>query len=242
MLDYFLAAANLPFSVALGVMLAIAVLEGTMTLLGAGISEAIDSLLPESLGDTDIDINAGFDTAGGGFDAGDVHLASASLDATSGLTRLLGWLCIGKVPVLVLLVTFLTAFGLSGYIIQAFLHQIAGFYLPASLASIPALIVAVPSVRYVGLGLAKLIPKDESSAVSRDTFIGRIAKITIGTARRGHPAEAKLTDQHGQSHYIMVEPDNSTETLEAGTDLLLVNRNQNVFVAICNNNKALIDE
>ncbi|MEZ5581571.1 MAG: DUF1449 family protein [Candidatus Competibacteraceae bacterium] len=41
----------------------------------------------------------------------------------------------------------------------------------------------------------------------RNQFIGRVAVITLGTAGYDSPAQAKLRDQHGQTHYIMTAPD-----------------------------------
>lgn len=246
MFDFLFAEGNLPFAVALGLMLAIAVLEGTMTLLGAGMSEAIDSLLPESLGDVDLDADVDIDidgaVDGAGLDFGDANLSGPDIGATSALSRVLGWLCVGKVPVLIILVAFLTVFGLSGLIIQSIVSQITGILLPASLASIPALIIGIPCVRYIGLGISKLVPKDETSAVSSDSFVGRIAKITIGVAEKGRPAEAKLIDQHGQTHYVMVEPDGVDEQISAGADVLLVARNGTTFQVIRNTNEAMVDK
>ncbi len=243
MFEFALEAGNRPFAIALGLMLGIALLEGTMTLLGAGLSNAIDALLPEMDGDADIDIGPdGSDINGSGADFGDSAIDHGGVGSTSALSRLLGWLCIGKVPALVLLVAFLTMFGLTGFIVQSMFQGIAGTLLPASLASIPAVIVAVPSMGLIGTGLAKLIPKDETSAVTADTFVGRIATITIGTARKGEPAEAKLVDGHGQTHYVMVEPDVDGEVLDSGSSVLLVDQVGPRFAAVLNTNTALTDD
>ena len=106
----------------------------------------------------------------------------------------------------------------------------------------PAVIVAVPSVRVIGTGLAKLIPKDETTAVSTDSFVGRVATITLGTARKGEPAQAKLTDRHGQTHYVMVEPDSEDTVFEAGDSVLLIEQAGPRFVAVANTNAALTDD
>ena len=95
MLDFLLANENLPFTVALAVMFGIAVLEGVMALMGFALSGVLDSLLP----DMDFDIEA------------DVY---ADLETPSPFSRLLGWLRVGKVPMLMLLIIFLTGFGLIG--------------------------------------------------------------------------------------------------------------------------------
>ncbi|MEL6964311.1 MAG: OB-fold-containig protein, partial [Pseudomonadota bacterium] len=73
------------------------------------------------------------------------------------------------------------------------------------------------------------------------SFVGRVATITLGSARLGQPAQAKLQDQHGQTHYVMVEPDRQDITFEQGSRVLLVARARGVFRAIKNKNNALID-
>jgi hypothetical protein len=79
-----------------------------------------------------------------------------------------------------------------------------------------------------------VIPKDETEVVSENSFIGRVAVITLGEALRGKPAEAKLTDQFGQDHYLMVEPDQEIETFPQGTEVLIVRRQGAVFTGITN--------
>jgi len=229
-MSFLLASQNMAFAVSLSVMLGIAVMEGALTMIGAGLSNVIDAMLPDV--DVDIDFEGEFDIGKGG------ELAGAS---QSGLARLLGWLTIGKVPALVLLVIFLTIFGLSGYILQALVQGATGWLLPGWLAWVPALAVTMPSVRMTGLGLAKLIPKDESSAISSDSFVGRVATIVTGTASTGQPAEARLKDQHGHHHYVMVEPDIATDNFPSGSKVLLVSKSGARFKAIAANNEALLD-
>lgn len=255
MFGFLLADGNFPFAVALGLMLGIAVLEGTMTLLGAGMSQAIDSMLPGGLDGADAGLEGEFDISsapdaidGTGADFGDASLSAnqpqaGDIGSPSALSRLLGWLCVGKVPVLVLLVAFLTMFGLSGLAIQSMSASVTGATLPSALASIPAFLVALPCVRVIGRGLARIIPKDETTAVGRASFIGRIATITVGTATHVQPAQAKLNDQFGQTHYVMVAPETTGDVFETGTEVLLVRKNpsKSGFVAIRNTNPALVD-
>lgn len=228
MLEFILAPENLAFTVALAVMLGIALLEGTLTLLGLGLSGLLDDLIPESL-QPDLDLEIG----------GDLDVDAGEVGAPSALSRLLGWMCVGRVPVLVLLVAFLTSFGLAGLFVQHTLQTVTGFLLPVWLAWVPALVLAMPFTRLIGRGLARIVPADETSAVSSETFIGRVATITLGTASPGNPAQARLTDQHGQSHYVMVQPDQAEESFNQGTSVLLVSREGVAFNAIRNTNPSL---
>lgn len=223
MLSFLTASQNMPFTVALVVMLGIAILEGVTTILGAALSSLLDTLVP----DIELGLDADMEGAGAG-----------SPDA---LTRLLGWLRVGKVPVLMILVIFLTAFGLLGLGIQSLAAASINILLPAWLAVVPALIISLPVVRILAGLLERVMPKDETEAVSEESFIGRIAMITLGAARVGNPAQAKVRDEHGLSHYIMLEPDVEGEEFQTGEELLLVRRDGTVFKAIRNSNSALSD-
>jgi hypothetical protein len=218
---------NWPFVVALGVMLGLAGLEMLVLLLGGSLFGFVDDLLPDSL-DGDVDVGAEADLAGP--------------DASSGaLGQILGWFAIGQVPFLVVVIALLTSFGLLGLMLQAVLVKMTGYGLPASLAAIPALLGASFTTRWLALRIARIIPNAETSAVSRDTFIGRVATITLGSARSGEPTQARLSDTHGQAHYVMVEPDRASDVLEEGERVLLVSRSNTTFRAIRAESEALID-
>ena len=222
MLEFITAPQNLPFSVALALMFGIAVLEGVTAVFGAALSGLLDSLIP-------------------GFEA-DLDLSDVEVQSPNALSRLLGWLRVGKVPVLILLVIFLTGFGLIGLGIQSLTNNISGHLWPAYIASIPAVILALPIVRVFGGAISFIIPKDETEAVSQESFIGRIGSITLGSAKAGSPAEAKVRDEFGNSHYIMVEPDNVNEEFDSATPILIVKKEGHLYKVIRNDNDNLVDK
>lgn len=209
-MEFWFADENIPFAVCIGVMFGLAILEGVMTLLGAGISSLIESLMPDL----------------------DFDMAGAEVQPASSATRLLGWLRIGKVPFLILLIVFLTAFGTAGFIIQGFMQTTLGYLMPPMLATIPALMVSIPAVRVFGGVLGKVMPKDETEAVSTQTFVGRTAVIIMGSAKKGSAAQGKVVDQYGQTHYVMIEPDMDNDELEQGSNVLLVKEEGIIFRAI----------
>ena len=209
-MSLFLAGQSLPFTVALIVMLALAIMEGLSLLLGSsGLSATLDSAFEL---DVDADAELGATHSGG----------------------LLSWLHIGRVPVLMLLILFLTAFGLSGIFIQMVARSFFGGLLPAWLASIGAFLASVPAVRFGGFVLEKILPKDESSAVSLNALVGRAGIIITGTARVGNAAQARVRDEHGRSHYVMVEPEQENDAFEVGTEILLIKRLGAKYQAIRN--------
>ena len=215
---------NKVFLIALAVMLLIALLEGVASVLGSGLSGLLDSLIPDVDGDVVVDIDL-----------------DGPQTSPPALTRFLSWLRIGEVPVLMLLVIFLTAFGLIGITVQSLALRFVGTYLPQWIAVAPALLLSLPVVRVLGGVLRLILPQDETTAVFEASFVGRIATLTRGSAKLGSPAEAKLVDEHGQAHYVLVEPDSSDEVFERGMQVLITERRGAVFSAIRNPTSALVD-
>lgn len=146
------------------------------------------------------------------------------IDGDSGLDRVLGWLHLGKVPALVLLLLFLGGYTVFGYSLQLVAHGLFGGYLPAWLAGLLAVPAGMATARGLGSLIAHIIPRDETSAVSEHSLIGRVGVIVGGRARRGLAAQARVKDSHGRSHYLMVEPDLEDEVFDEGTQVLIVRK------------------
>jgi hypothetical protein len=233
MIASFFDPATAPFSVALIVMLAIAAAEIVGAMFGVAPSGVLDSMLP------DLEVDADLGGAGSALDADAPSMPDAP--GAGPLSAVLGWLCVGKVPILVLLIAFLTVFGLTGFAVQGLSGALLGFALPSALAAVPALAAAIPATRASGLVLSRILPKEQTEAVSSASFIGRIAVITRGDAREGLAAEAKLTDSFGQTHYVLVEPDEPGAVLTSGSAVLLVRQAGSRFRAIDNPNPMLTD-
>lgn len=206
----FTAAGTVPFGVAALIMIGLTVIEGIGIFTAMSPSEFLDSLLPDPP------------------------------EGVEGLEGALGWLHVGKVPILVLLILFLLGFSLGGYVIQMFMHGLIGAHLPALIAATPAAFIGISTVRGLGGLLARIVPRDETTAVSNMTLIGRAGVVITGTARAGMAAEVKIRDQHGISHYLMVEPDLPEEEFEQGTEVLIVKKNGATYRAIRNPHPALL--
>jgi hypothetical protein len=161
-----------------------------------------------------------------------IGLGSSAVDIDAGeIGGALDWLNIGRLPLLMLLVVFLTAFGLAGLLLQAMALSFAGGLLPWFAAVPAAVIIAAPVTRTLGAGLARIIPRDETTAVDIDSLVGRRARIVIGTARSGHPARARVEDAFGHTHHVMVEPTDEASFTDASL-LLLTARRGDIFHAV----------
>jgi membrane protein implicated in regulation of membrane protease activity len=193
-MNLFLAPQTAPFGVAAALIVAIALVELIGLSVAMSPSDWLESMIPESI------------------------------QPHTGAEGVLGWLHIGRAPLLVLLLVLLSVYTVTGYVGQIIVGAAFGAYAPAWLAGALALAPAVLSVRALVPLLARLMPRDESAAVSQDSLIGRSGTIVTGTARRGLAAEVRVTDGTGRSHFVMAEPNLDGEEIPDGTRVLLVSR------------------
>ncbi len=162
------------------------------------------------------------------------------IDGDTGLDRVLGWLYIGKVPSLVLLVLFLMGYAIFGYSLQKVAHGLLGGYLPVWLAGLAAVAPGMATVRSLGALIAHIIPRDETSVVSEMSLIGRHGVVSAGAARRGLAAQARVRDAHGRTHYLMVEPDLDDEVFDEGAQILIVRKAGAFYRCIANPHPGLM--
>jgi hypothetical protein len=200
--------ANVAFTAALMVMVLITLLEGLAVLFGLGLSSMLDSLLP------------------------DIHIDTehGEVSPNHGLAKVLGWMHVGEVPALIVLIVALTTFGLLGISLQTTLLQTFGFMLPASIAWLPALLAALPISRVFTGILTRILPGDETEAVSRDSFVGKTAFVTTGVASADNAAQARVTDEFGQNHYLMVLPQHGTHKFVQGSEVLIIKRSGSNYI------------
>lgn len=237
MSEYFLAPGSTPFTAALLIMAGLFVFELLALFKGLGINEAIDDFVVSSVDLPDDVFDVGELTTG---ETASGIEGSSTPEGGSLIGRLLAWLYVGRVPVLMVLVVFLTIFGLAGLIIQSMLRQSIGMAVPGVIAAPAVFFLTLPMVRWCTGGLARVLPKEETSAVSTATFVGKTAVVVGGNARQGLPAQARLIDRFRTTHYVLVEPEDEKDVLEQGSLVLLVRRINGKFSAIPNPNAALV--
>lgn len=195
---------NMPFAAALLFMLLLAILQG----VGLG----------DLLGDADGDFDGDLDGDAGAQSAG-VAGAAASI------------LGLGKVPLMVWLIVYLFIFAGAGVGIQALADSLLGAPLERWLAALITAGLALPVTATLVRPLGAIMPKDRTTAVNVDTLLGREAVITDGTARADSPARAKVLDQFGQAHFVMVEPQDTSLSFSAGEQVILLRKEGNQFYA-----------
>lgn len=194
---------NMPFAAALLLMLLLAIAQA----IGLG----------DLFGDADADFDADID--------GDSAITGGMLD---GLFSLMG---LGRVPLMAWLAVYLFAFAGVGLGIQALADSLLGAPFERWLGALIAAGLALPVTGALVRPLGAILPKDRTTAVTLDTLVGRSATITDGTSRKGSPARARVIDQYGHPHFVMVEPQDVGGSYSAGMEVLLVEHAGPVFFA-----------
>ena len=95
-------------------------------------------------------------------------------------------------------------------------------------------------IRLVALE-AGLVAGVEAPDLARIRSAFEASDGTVRTLRHGEPAQAKLRDEHGQTHYVMVEPGDPFETFVQGTPVLLVQKNGARFAAVRGTTEASVN-
>lgn len=219
MIEFLFSADNIPFLAALGLTLGLLVLELIFVFAGGDIGVLSDSTPDVDMpGDLTVDATHG------------VH---HGLEAGSSIvSQTLGWLHLGKLPLMILVVLALLGFGATGLIAQSLVHGLSGKVMPWWLASLPAMAGMILTLRYAGLLTIRYMPQDETQVVSAESFVGKEAVIVLGTASVGKPAQAKLRDRFGQTHYFMVEPHDPQTTFPPHSRILIIGKVGSTYQAI----------
>ncbi|WP_170109220.1 OB-fold-containig protein [Celeribacter persicus] len=142
-----------------------------------------------------------------------------STPTTGGLPDFLG---LRKQPLTIWLAIFLALFAGTGLMLQSGMMAIFGQMLPRLIAVPLALIPALALTRTIAGALARLIPRDETAAISERSLGRRRGIVTVGTARRGSPAQVRITDGYGNTHYAMLEPLSDKDEIPQGAEVLVL--------------------
>ncbi|MDI4236916.1 OB-fold-containig protein [Bradyrhizobium sp. 31Argb] len=167
-----------------------------------------------------------------GFSISEFFGKDFSVDAeNNGLNGLFLWINAGRLPLLILIILALGIFAIGGFLIQGLAHSV-GTALPVSIVALAAAAASVPLIRTTSRGLARIIPRDETYAVSDSDFVGKVATVTVGPLDQGLPGRVRLKDVFGNWHTVSARAASDSEALPVGAAVLLVDRDAKSFIAI----------
>ncbi|MCT4557712.1 MAG: YqiJ family protein [Pelagimonas sp.] len=224
MFDHLLTEGFLPFSISLGLLVGLTLLELFFALLGGTLlglgGDSIDLDGPDigapNLGDLDVDFD--------GIDTDALELPSfedPEMPVASG-GGLLDWLGFGRMPAMIWIGTVALAFGVIGVSVQNTALALFGTPLNTWLVGVPAMAAAIWFAKGFGAMFARLIPKTETQSVSARHLGRRKGVVSQGTAARGRPAEIRVSDRYGNTHYIRAEPLRDGTEIPQGTEVIVL--------------------
>ncbi len=224
MLDTFLSGPYAPFTVSLTLLFGLLVLEIVFLLIGGSLMgdgpEAEVDIPGFDAPEVDVDLD-GFDVDAAEFeiDTPDEALVAAG---SGGGQSPLGWLGLGRMPTLIWLASLFMSFGVSGVALQSVATGIFGGPLTAAIAAVPCGIAALWFTGRFGALFARLLPRTETQSVSSRQLARRRGLVTQGTARRGNPAEVRVSDRYGNIHHLRAEPMEDGVEIAQGTEVLVL--------------------
>jgi hypothetical protein len=167
-------------------------------------------------GDVDADVDADIDV-----DA-DVD-SDAEMDDFPVFERALGFINVGKVPLTIIIATFLMFWGITGFTVnRIILRSLGSFpsvFIMASCAS--ALVVGIIATKFLSGIIARMFPMVETYSSSNESLLGQVAQVVSGqvTSKFGR---AKIKDQYGNELTIFCKIPDGKEALKRGDEVVLV--------------------
>jgi hypothetical protein len=201
--DILLAPDVRPFAIAAAIMVALGGIELVTMLVGFSISTLV----------------------------GDGVAVEADADSHDALGGMFLWINAGRLPLLILIILALGVFSIEGFLLQGIAHLV-GAALPVAIAALAAAAGSIPVIRTTSRGLARIIPRDETYAVSDADFVGKVAVVSIGPLDQGLPGRVRLKDVFGNWHTVPARASPDSTALAVGASVLLVDRDAKSFIAI----------
>jgi hypothetical protein len=223
MLAFLVAPEFQPFSIAALVMIGLLLVEAGSTLIGVPTSSLLDSVF--GLHAVHLELHHGIESQGGiGSHGPQTTSSSGVAHGTDGpFATAFNWLNAGRVPLLVLIIAFLACFAAVGMVLQiSATHLLAP--LPTAAAVGIAVAAAIPGTRWTSRLVSRIIPRDETYAVSDEDLIGRVGIVTLGPVVAGAAARAKVQDKYGNWHFPRVTPGVSGASIPQGASILIVDK------------------
>lgn len=141
---------------------------------------------------------------------------------------LASWLALDRLPVLLWFILALVSFAIGGFLMNLLVWFSADTLLPQEISVWPAFALTALSCHLLGRRLAWPAAEPDEA----DNLCGNIGILTLGKAIKGCPAEALVHDDQHRIHYVLVEPQEDNTAFEAGTRVLLLQREGMIWRAI----------
>lgn len=157
-------------------------------------------------------------------DAGDVDVdADAGMDDFPTFERALGFINVGRVPLTIIIATFLMFWGITGYTVNGIIKNAIGsfpsVFILASCAA--ALVVGIIATKFLSGIIARIFPQIETYSSSNESLLGQVARVVSGqvTSKFGR---AKVKDQYGNELTVFCKIPDGKEVPKRGDEVVLI--------------------
>lgn len=133
----------------------------------------------------------------------------------------LGWLNLGRVPLLIVVMVMLVLFAAGGMLLQTVAARTIGI-LPGLVASFCAGGFTLAMTPVVSRAISRILPREETYALADEDLIGRVGTVTVGPLEAHVIGKISVTDGHGNRHFPRVRPADPGERIETGAHVLIV--------------------
>lgn len=141
------------------------------------------------------------------------------------------WLMLREVPLLMVIVSLVCGFGITGLAIQGLETSINGKPLSLMFAIPIAVIGSGFITRLVLKGMVALKVVN-TMALKPEEFIGQVATLISPAIRQGSAGEAHFIDRFGVTHQVMVEPEWDHQRFVEGDKLVLLRQINEAVYAV----------
>jgi hypothetical protein len=170
-----------------------------------------------------LDFGADVDTDAGEVDVDIDTDADVDTDAFPAFERALAFINVGKVPLTIVVSTFLLFWGITGFACNGIIQRAFGSF-PSGFVLVScgvALVVGIIATKFLSGVVARLFPEVETYSSNNEALLGLSAKVLSGqvTPKFGR---AKVKDQYGNVLTVFCKLSEGKEVPKRGDEVLLV--------------------
>lgn len=169
------------------------------------------------VGDADIDIDADMDV--------DVDVdADMDIDTDfSVFERALGFINVGKVPLTIIVSTFLLFWGVSGFMLNGIILNVLGEFPSAFIMAScgVALVIGIIGTKFLSGIIARIFPTVETYSSSNQSLLGQVARVVSGEVTTGF-GRAKVNDPYGNTLTVFCKIPEGKEVPKRGDEIVLI--------------------
>jgi len=160
--------------------------------------------------DTDVDVDVDTDV-------------DTDIDGVQAFERALAFINVGKVPLTIIISTFLLFWGVTGFMFNGFIRRTYGSFPSAFIAASCgiAFVIGIIATKFLSGAIARVFPEVESYSSNNQSLLGQVAQVVSGqvTTRFGR---AKVKDPYGNVLTVFCKISEGKEVPKRGDEIVLV--------------------